>query len=165
MPWKNYNLSFEVICTKSKQTSIREKFIILQSIGIIFIKSKETKMVTYTCRYCSRHLIPIIQSCEDELGIKWPQCKWSPLNCFLTFYNYDPYWLQNYKFFLMLVYSTTILYDNFQCNYSSLLSLQLAIKSPNNYTFWLTFFCIEIESQSHPIIYNTLYEGMAKWLL
>ena len=27
-------------------------------------------MITYTCRYSSGHLIPIIQSCQDELGIK-----------------------------------------------------------------------------------------------
>jgi len=26
----------------------------------------------YTCRYSSGHLIPMIQSCQDELGIKCP---------------------------------------------------------------------------------------------
>ena len=29
-------------------------------------------IITYTCRYFSGHLIPIIQSCQDELGIKCP---------------------------------------------------------------------------------------------
>jgi len=28
-------------------------------------------MITYTCRYSSGYLIPIIQSCQCELGIKW----------------------------------------------------------------------------------------------
>ena len=31
-------------------------------------KSRETRVVTYTCRYFSGHLIPIIQSCQDELA-------------------------------------------------------------------------------------------------
>jgi len=26
----------------------------------------------YTCRYSSGHLFPIIQLCQDKLGIKWP---------------------------------------------------------------------------------------------
>ena len=51
---------------KSKQKSIRK---ILQSIGIIVIRSKENRMITYTCRYSSGNLIPIIQ---DGLGIKYP---------------------------------------------------------------------------------------------
>ena len=46
--------------------------VILQSIGIMVIKSKETRVITYTCRYSSGHLIPIIQSCQDELEIKFP---------------------------------------------------------------------------------------------
>jgi len=53
-----------------KQTN--EYMEILLSIGIVVIKSKETRVVTYTCRYSSGHLIPIIQSCQDELGIKYP---------------------------------------------------------------------------------------------
>jgi len=40
---------------KSKQTSIRKKFVILQSIGIIAIKIRETRAVIYTCRYSSKH--------------------------------------------------------------------------------------------------------------
>jgi len=36
----------------------KEKLVILQSIGIIVIKSKETRVVTYTCRYSSGHFIP-----------------------------------------------------------------------------------------------------------
>ena len=36
----------------------KEKFVILQDIGIIKIKSKETRVVAYTCRYSSGPLIP-----------------------------------------------------------------------------------------------------------
>jgi len=36
----------------------KEKLVILQSIGIIVIKSKETSVITYTCRYSSGNLIP-----------------------------------------------------------------------------------------------------------
>ena len=36
----------------------KKKLVILQSIGIILIKSKETRVITYTCRYSSGHLIP-----------------------------------------------------------------------------------------------------------
>jgi len=34
-------------------------------------KKEENKVVTYTCRN-SKNIIPIIQSCQDELGIKYP---------------------------------------------------------------------------------------------
>ena len=51
---------------KSKQTSISKFFVILQSIGIVVIKSKETRVATCTSRYSSGHLIPIIQSCQLE---------------------------------------------------------------------------------------------------
>jgi len=48
-----------IVITQKKQTNkYKEKFVILQSIGIIVIKSKETKVITYTCRYSSGHLIP-----------------------------------------------------------------------------------------------------------
>jgi len=50
----------------------KEKLVIFQSIGIIVIKSKETGMITYTCWYFTGYLIPIIQLCQDELGIKCP---------------------------------------------------------------------------------------------
>jgi len=33
-----------------------EKFVILLSIGVIVIKGKETRVVTYTCRYSSGHI-------------------------------------------------------------------------------------------------------------
>jgi len=36
----------------------KEKFVILQAIGIIYIKSKETRVVVYTCRYSSGPLNP-----------------------------------------------------------------------------------------------------------
>ena len=45
----------------------KEKLVILQSIGIIAIKSKETRVVTYTCKYFSGHLISIIHSDMTEL--------------------------------------------------------------------------------------------------
>ena len=44
-----------------------------QSIGIIVIKSKETKVVTYSCRYSSGHLIAIIQPCQG-LNARWNIC-------------------------------------------------------------------------------------------
>ena len=37
-PRKNYDLSFEAVCSR----------VILQSIGIIVLKSKETRVVIYT---------------------------------------------------------------------------------------------------------------------
>jgi len=43
--------------SQKKQTKKKKKLVILQSIGIIVIKSKETRVVTYTCRYSSGHLI------------------------------------------------------------------------------------------------------------
>jgi len=43
----------------------KEKLVILQSIGIIVIKTKEARVINYTCRYSSGHLIPM-------LGIKCP---------------------------------------------------------------------------------------------
>ena len=46
----------------------------LQLIGIIVIKSKETRVVmyVYASRYFSGHLVPIIQSWQVKLGIKFP---------------------------------------------------------------------------------------------
>jgi len=41
-----HRLSIDFINYKYK-----EKLVILQSIGIIVMKSKETRVVTYTCRY------------------------------------------------------------------------------------------------------------------
>jgi len=37
----------------------KENLLILQSMEIIVIKSKETGVVTYTCKYSSGHLISI----------------------------------------------------------------------------------------------------------
>ena len=86
-----------VMFKKSKQTSIR-KIRNLQWIGIVVIKSKEARVITYTSRYSSGYLIPIIQLCQDELstvGIKFPLVRISAgigdHLCFLTFYNFDPY--------------------------------------------------------------------------
>jgi len=41
----------------------KEKFVILQAIGIIKIKCKETRVVAYTCRYSSGPLIPNSAHC------------------------------------------------------------------------------------------------------
>jgi len=60
-----------IVISKKLANKLKEKLVILQSIRIIIVKSKETRIVTYTCRYSSEHLIPI-QSCQDELGIKFP---------------------------------------------------------------------------------------------
>ena len=46
-------------------TQVEEKFGILQSIGIILIKSKETRVVADTCRYSSGHLIPNSATATD----------------------------------------------------------------------------------------------------
>jgi len=59
-----------MVISKKQTNKYKEKLVILQPIGIIITKSKETKMITYICRYSSGHLIPIIQLCQDELGIK-----------------------------------------------------------------------------------------------
>jgi len=41
-----------MVTSLKKQTNkYKEKLVILQSIVIIVIKSKETRVVTYTCRY------------------------------------------------------------------------------------------------------------------
>ena len=61
-----------VISQKKLTNKYKEKLVILRLIGIIVIKSKETRVITYTCRYSSGHLIPIIQLCQDKLGIKCP---------------------------------------------------------------------------------------------
>ena len=47
--------SFEVVCTDFKKANkqAQGKLIILQPIGIIVLKSKETRAVTYACRYSS----------------------------------------------------------------------------------------------------------------
>ena len=41
----------------SKLYKYKEKLVILHSIGIIVIKRKETRVVTYTCRYSSGYLV------------------------------------------------------------------------------------------------------------
>jgi len=51
-----------VISFKKLAIKCKEKLVILQAIGIIVMKSKETRVVAYTCRYSSGHLIPVIQS-------------------------------------------------------------------------------------------------------
>ena len=75
---------------KKKLTNkYKEKLVILQLIGIIVIKSKEIRMITYTCRYSSGHLIPTIQSRQDELGIRI-SAGVGDHPCFLTFITMIP---------------------------------------------------------------------------
>ena len=62
------------------------------------IKSKETRVVAYMCRYSGGQLIPIFHSVAvAELGIKGPleylQVHVDYHPCFFTFYLYDPYCL------------------------------------------------------------------------
>ena len=58
----------------------KEKLVILQSTGIIAIKSKETTVIAYTCRYSRGHLILIIQSCQGLYAhYNICRCRWSPL--------------------------------------------------------------------------------------
>jgi len=57
MPRNNYG-----DLSKKQTNKYKEKFVILQLIRIIVIKSKETRVVTFTCRYSSGQLIPIFQS-------------------------------------------------------------------------------------------------------
>ena len=57
----NLKISFkvlELIYFTIFTSSYKTKFAILQAIGIIQIKSKETRVVAYTCRYSSGPLIP-----------------------------------------------------------------------------------------------------------
>ena len=76
------------------QNVYMEKLVTLQLIGIIVLKSKETRVVTYTCRYSSGYLIPIIQSCQDELRVKClleylQVYRWSPLFPFIIMIPID----------------------------------------------------------------------------
>jgi len=64
-------LSLEAVCAmhylaipmvlknkQNKKSKHKEILGILQSIGIVIIKSKRTRVVAYTCRYSSELLIP-----------------------------------------------------------------------------------------------------------
>ena len=50
--------------SKKKKVAIRKNLIILQSIGIIV--TKQGCVIAYACKYSSGHLIPIIQSCQED---------------------------------------------------------------------------------------------------
>ena len=67
-------LKWYALLTINKQTNkYNKKLILLQSIGISYMYvGIKVKLVTYTCRYSSRHLIPIIQPSQSKLGIKCP---------------------------------------------------------------------------------------------
>ena len=56
-----------MISQKKQTNKYKEKFIVDREHSY---KSKETRMFTYTCRYFTGYLIPIIQLCQDELEIK-----------------------------------------------------------------------------------------------
>ena len=75
---------------KSKQTFIRKMVNRNHSY-----KSKETRVVTYVCRYSRGHLIPKIQSHLGKLGIECPLYRISAgvidHPCFLTFITINPF--------------------------------------------------------------------------
>ena len=49
-----------IIVTKNLNKQVYGKFVILQSLGIIAIKSSETRAVIYTCRYSSGLLLTLV---------------------------------------------------------------------------------------------------------
>jgi len=51
-------MSDESVVPDGNNNKYKEKLVILQLIRIIVIKSKETRTITYTCRYSSGHLVP-----------------------------------------------------------------------------------------------------------
>ena len=66
-PLINSWMSQEVLISQKQLTNkYKKKLIILHFAGII-AKNKETRVVTYTCRYSSGNLIPIIRSCQDRI--------------------------------------------------------------------------------------------------
>ena len=73
-----------------------------------------------------------------------------PIDCKITNFSLCLYIVPPYY----MIISDVIIVHSWV--YSQLLNLQIITH------FDLHFFCMEIESQSHPIIYNTLYEGMTK---
>ena len=62
MPVTLVNSPNIIIVTKKVTNKFNEKYVILKSIGIIAIKSSETRSVIYTCRYIPVDiLIPMSQ--------------------------------------------------------------------------------------------------------
>ena len=49
-----------------KYRDYKKKLVILQAIGIIVIKSKEIRVVTYICRYSSGHLVQLVHIVSKE---------------------------------------------------------------------------------------------------
>ena len=75
-------------------TSVR-KIINLHSIGIIVMQSKETRVITYTCRHSRGYLIPNSSWHNWIIEIKRQldnicRCRWSPLFFFLLFITMIP---------------------------------------------------------------------------
>ena len=54
-----------VISQKKQTNKYKEKLVILQPIGIIVIKSKKTRVITYTCRYSSGAFNPYNSAGRD----------------------------------------------------------------------------------------------------
>ena len=52
---QNQTKDYEQMVVDNDQGNEFNKFVILQSIGIIVMRSKETTVVTYTCTYSSGH--------------------------------------------------------------------------------------------------------------
>jgi len=105
-----HHMSIVVSKHKEKQVILRPKIQIqflhhmsivvskykdLQSKGIIVIKSKKTRVITYICRYSSALIHP---DTTELYGLNADQkicrCRRSPL--FPYFLYYDPYQLWNY---------------------------------------------------------------------
>ena len=63
-------------------------------------------MVTYTCRYSSGHLIPIIQSCQRLISAGV-----GDHSCFLTFYTVIPINCKITNFSLYLLYLTSTMFS------------------------------------------------------
>ena len=70
---------------------MKGKFVILQSIRIVAIKSKETRAVICTCRYSSGHVNAYNSANGLNQGLNCPSVGVDDYPCFSTFYYYDPY--------------------------------------------------------------------------
>ena len=88
----------------------KKKLVILQSIGILVIKSKETRVITYTYRHSSGPLIPNSSWPDRIIGIKCPlEYRWSSLFplLFITMIPIDCFSL--YLFFFCFFWKITII--------------------------------------------------------
>ena len=79
---------------KKQSNKCKKKSVILLSIGIIVIKSKEIRVITYTCRYSSGHLIP--GTLVSLLFITMIPIESKITNFFLELYKFI--WLSEHRF-------------------------------------------------------------------